>query len=208
MLLVSKVKYLYLLVLIFYSFFFVCFRPRPKLSSLFIMGSNPELFSYSTKKNKYNLIPPGNNISVGKSFLLKDNENWYQIIQLSFWGKEYLNLQFLNKQLNITDINIKSIKSNNYALGKFEGEDIVYSCMKNSNDFKYSFTWGKVVESLDIDHWIKVYIHNLNLVFYSFKPRNYECYVVITPNTNFFENSEFEINKKIFDNFIYELDLL
>ena len=204
MLLVSKVKYLYLLVLIFYTIIFVFFRPRPKLSSLFIKGSKLELLNHNKKSNKYNVVHPTNNISVGKIFLLKDNKNWYQIIQLSLWRKEYLDLQFLNNQLNIKDVDIKSIKNNNYALGTLEGEEIVYSCMKNSNEFQYSSSWGKVVDSLDIDYWLKVYIHNLNLVFYSFKPKNYECYVVITSNTNFFKNSKFEINKKIFNNFIYE----
>ena len=81
--------------------------------------------------------PPTNKVNVGKSFLIKDNENWYQVIQLSFWRKEYLNLDFLNSQLNITDINVKSINSNNYALGTLQGEEIVYSCMKNSNEFNY-----------------------------------------------------------------------
>ena len=75
--------------------------------------------------------------------------------------------------------------------------------MKNSNKFKYNIP-EKIVDSFNIKYWVKVYLNNLNLVFYSFKPRNYECYVVITSNTNFFENSDFEINKKIFKKFIYE----
>ena len=202
--LISKFKYLHVFILTLFAVFFVFFRPRPKLKSLLIKGSNTELSNQNTKMNIYKVIPPTNKISVGKSFLLKDNENWYQIIQLSFWREDYLNLEFLNKQLNIKDINIQSIKSNNYALGTFHGEEIAFSCMKNSDEFQYSSIWGKVPESLDIFHWKKVYIYNLNLLFYSFKPRNYECYVVITPNTNFFKNSRFEINKKIFNNFIYE----
>ena len=76
--------------------------------------------------------------------------------------------------------------------------------MKNSTNFNYGNSSGRVVESLDINHWKNVYFDNLNLVFSSFKPRNYECYVVITTNLNFFENSGFEINKKIFNKFIYE----
>ena len=72
--LVSKVKYLYVLILIFYTYFFVFFRPRPNLSSLFIKGSNYELLNHNTKKIKYSVIPPSNSISVGKSFLLKDSE--------------------------------------------------------------------------------------------------------------------------------------
>ena len=76
--------------------------------------------------------------------------------------------------------------------------------MKNANEFYYSIFHGIIKDSLDINHWIKEYIKNLNFIFYSFRPRNYECYLVLTPNTNFFENSEFEINKKIFKKFIYE----
>jgi len=202
--LISKFKYLYLFILTIYAVFFVFFRPIPKLKSLLIKGSNTELSKQNAKNNMYDVISPTNKISVGKSFLLKDNKYWYQIIQLSFWREDYLNLQFLNKQLNINGINIQTIKSNNYALGTFHGEEIAFSCMKNSDEFQYSSSLRKVPESLDINHWKKVYIYNLKLVFYSFKPRNYECYVVITPNTNFFENSKFEINKKIFNNFIYE----
>ena len=202
--LVSKVKYLYVLILIFYTFFFAFYRPRPKLSSLFIKGSNSEFLNHNTKKNKYNVIPPSNNISLGKSFLIKDNKNWYYVIQLSFWRKEYLNLNFLRSQLKITDLKVKSINGNNYASGTLQGEEIVYSCMKNSSEFYYSSSHGIVLDSLDIKHWIKVYIKNLNFVFYSFKPKNYECYVVLTQDKNFFENSKFEINKKIFNNFNYE----
>ena len=76
--------------------------------------------------------------------------------------------------------------------------------MENSGNFHYSILPGKAVDSLDFLHWKKVFMNNLNLVFYSFKPRNYECYVVITSNTNFFKNSDFEINKKIFDKFSYK----
>ena len=75
--------------------------------------------------------------------------------------------------------------------------------MKNSNEFYYRIPI-KVADSFDINYWKNIYIHNLNLIFYSFKPKNYECYVVITTNTNFFKHSDFEINKKIFDKFIYE----
>ena len=51
------------------------------------------------------------------------------------------------------------------------------------NEFNYSIP-KKAVDSFDINYWMDVYIKNLNLVFYSFKPRNYECYVVLTTNLN------------------------
>ena len=201
--LIIKFKFLYVLILIFYGFFLVFLRPRPKLNSFFVKESDSKISNYKTK-NDINIInPPTNKVNVGKSFSIKDNENWFQVIQLSFWREEYLNLDFLNNQLKITDINVKSINNNNYASGKFQGEDIVYSCMKNLIKFQYSIP-EKIVDSFNIKHWVKVYLNNLNFVFYSFKPRNYECYVVITSNTNFFENSDFEINKKIFKKFIYD----
>ena len=56
--------------------------------------------------------------------------------------------------------------------------------MKNSNEFNY-IPPEKIVDSFDINHWLKVYINNLNLVFYSFRPKNYECYLVLTNNINF-----------------------
>ena len=202
--LTNKVIYLYALILILYTFIYVFFKPRPKLNSLFIKDSNPSLFNYIPKNNIFKIKSPSNKVSVGKSFFIKDNENWYQVIQLSFWKKEFLGLSFLNRQLNIIDINVKSINSNNYALGKVQEKEIVYACMENSGNFHYRILPGKAVDSLDFLHWKKVFMNNLNLVFYSFKPRNYECYVVITNNTNFFANSEFDIDKKIFNNFIYK----
>ena len=121
----SKVAYLYALILILYPFFYIFLRPRPQLRSFFVKGSNTEFNNHNTKNNINIFNPPSNKVNVGKSFFIKDNENWYRIIQFSFWGKEYLNLDFLNNQLNITDINIKRIKNNNYALGKVQEKEIV-----------------------------------------------------------------------------------
>ena len=201
--LISKIKYLYGFTLIIFILFYVFFKPRPKLSTFFVNRSDPELFNNNSKNNKFSINPPNNRINVGESFLIKDNENWYRVIQLSFWRKKYFNLDFLNNQLNISDINVKSINNNNYASGTLQGEEIVYSCMRNSNEFNYTIK-GKVVDSFDINHWKKVYFNNLNLVFYSFKPSNYECYVVLTPNINFFENYEFKTNENIFNRFNYK----
>ena len=201
----SKVTYLYALILIFYAFFYVFLRPRPKLNSFFVKGSNTEFNNHNTK-NKVNIFnPPTNKVSVGKTFLIKGDNSWYQVIQISFWRKDYFNLGFLNNQLKITDIEVNSISNNkNYAIGTLQGEKIAYSCMENSNNFNYRIPPPKAVDSFDINHWRKVYIKNLNLVFYSFKPKNYECYVVLTPNISFFEDSDYTINQKIFNKFIYE----
>ena len=203
MVLISKVRCLYAVILIIFSLLYAFSRPRPKLNSIHIKGNSTELFNQYSEINLTNSNSPNNKVSVGESFLIKDNDSWYQVIQLSFWRKEYLNLDFINSQLNITNIDVKSINSNNYALGKFQGEGITYSCMENSKNFNY-FIPPKLAYSFDFNNWLDVYIKNLNLVFYSFKPRNYECFVVITPNINFFKNSEFEINKKIFTKIIYE----
>ena len=202
--LINKFKFLYAFILILFTVFYALLKPKPKSNYLLVEGASKELFGHNSKIDLYTINPPNNKISVGESFFIKDNENWYQIIQLSFWRKEYFNLDFLNSQLNISDINVKSVSSNNYALGRLKGEEIVYSCMKNSNNFNYGISSGRVVDSFEINHWKKVYLDNLNLVFYSFKPRNYECYVVLTTDINFFENSGFDINKKIFNKFIYE----
>lgn len=204
--LISKFKYLYLFILIIYTVFYAFFKAKPQLKSITIKESSTRLFSQTSKNNllRKKLDPLNNRINVGKSFFIQDKQNWYQVIQLSFWKKEYFNLDFLNNQLNINDINIKRINNNNYALGTLQGEKIVYSCMKNSKSFIYRTFPKRVVNSFEIHHWKTVFINNINLVFYSFKPRNYECYVVITPHTNFFDNSEFYIDKKIFNNFIYK----
>ena len=186
--LTKKVIYLHALILILYTLIYVFFKPRPKLKSFFIKSSDPVLFNHITKNNTFKIKSPNNKINLRKNFFIKDNENWYQVIQLSFWRKEFLSLDFLNTQLNITDINVKSIDSNNYAVGKFQRELIAYSCMENSIQFNYNIPINKV-KSFDLNHWRKVYIKNLNFVFFSFKPENHECYLVLTPNINFFENS-------------------
>jgi len=202
--LINQSRYLYAFILILFTVSYVLLKPKPKLNYLFIKGASKGLFNHNSKQDTYNINPPNNRVSVGESFFIKDNENWYQIIQLSFWRKEHLNLNFLNRHLNISDIKVKSVSTNDYALGRFKGEEIAYSCMKNSNNFNYGISSERVVDSLDINHWKKVYLDNLNLVFYSFKPRNYECYVVLTTNINFFEDSDYTINQKIFNKFIYE----
>ena len=201
--LVSKVQCFYVLILILFTCFYVFLRPRPKLNSFSIKESNIALSNYKIKNNISIFNPSTNKVNVGKIFSIKDNENWYQVIQLSFWRKEYLNLDFINNQLNISDINVKSINSNNYALGILQGEEIAFSCMKNPNQFKYTIP-KKKVDSLDINYWMGVYIKNLNLIFNSFKPKNYQCYLVFTTDKNFFKNSDIYIKKKIFDKFIYE----
>ena len=52
-------------------------------------------------------------------------------------AKKYLSLNFLNNQLKIFDIDLKITNNNNYVLGTLQGEKIVYSCIKNSNEFNY-----------------------------------------------------------------------
>ena len=200
--LIKKIKYLYLLLIFVFSVLYVFSRPRPKLKSLYIDENSAE-FNHNSKINIKSLEHPNNKVSIGYIFSIKENDSWYQVIQLSFWRKEYLNLQFLDDQLNITNVDLRIINDNNYAAGTFQGQDIVYSCMKDSGSFNYRLSKPKVVDSFDFNHWKKIYINNLDLVFYSFKPKNYECYVVLTSDTNFFENSAFEINKKIFNKFIY-----
>ena len=201
--LIKKIKYLYLLLIFVFSVLYVFSRPRPKLNSLYIDENSAEV-NHNSKINIKSLDHPNNKVSIGYIFSINENDSWYKVIQLSFWRKEYLNLQFLNDQLNITNVDLRFINDNNYATGTFQGQDIVYSCMKDSGSFNYRLSKPKVVDSFDINHWKKIYINNLDLVFYSFKPKNYECYVVLTSDTNFFENSVFEINKKIFKKFIYK----
>ena len=62
MLLVSKVKYLYISILISYTLLFVFFRPKPKLKSLFIKGINSELINHNKAflPQLCGFKPPGN----------------------------------------------------------------------------------------------------------------------------------------------------
>ena len=125
--LINKFKFLYAFILILFTVFYALLKPKPKSNYLLVEGASKVLFGDNSKIYSYTINPPNNKISVGESFFIKDNENWYQIIQLSFWRKEYFNLDFLNSQLNISDINVKSVSSNNYALGRLKGEEIVLS---------------------------------------------------------------------------------
>ena len=76
--------------------------------------------------------------------------------------------------------------------------------MQNEKKFNYTFIPEKITKANDLNHWLRTFIKNINFVFYSFKPINYECMLVITSNTELFESSEKKIKEIIFSKFIYE----
>ena len=73
--LIIKFKFIYVLILIFYGFFLVFLRPRPKLNSFSVKESDSKISNYKTKNDMYIINPPTNKVNVGKSFSIKDNEN-------------------------------------------------------------------------------------------------------------------------------------
>ena len=49
-------------------------------------------------------------------FMHPGDDNWYEIRQVSFWRRDYAKIDFVEKQLNINDLNIKkSLYDNNLA---------------------------------------------------------------------------------------------
>ena len=66
-----------------------------------------------------------------------------------------------------------------------KNENITYACMENSKNFHHNYARKNYPNANDFKYWIKVFIKNINFVFYAFKPFNYECLLVITSNLNF-----------------------
>ena len=197
------INYLYTLVLILSLFIFFRYRVKPNLKEIFIRDKNSKLHINDSKKNINHLTSPDNRVNVGKQFFIKDNIYWYKVIQLSFWRSEYFNLNFVEKQLKINRKEVRKLNNNNFALGTLENEKISYSCMQNPQNFHNAFIIEKIIKANDLQHWLGVFISNIDLIFLSFKPSNYECLLVITSDPNFFEKQHKEINEIIFSKFIY-----
>ena len=200
----SSVKYLYFFFLILFAFLFFNYEVKPDLKKIFLNENYKDFYSSNSEKYFSSLKSPDNRVSVGKEYYFKDDKYWYQLIQLSFWRKEYFNLSFVNKQLKIKFVKKKFLDKNNFAFGTKQNDNLTYSCMLNEKEFHYTITPEKIIDANDLNHWLKTFLKNINYVVYSFKPKNYECLLIITSNTKFFESSEKDINEIIFSKFIYD----
>ena len=198
-------KNIYILLIVFFTFTYINYREKPSIKKLtLVRNSSDEQPVINSPQYLKTLMPLDNRLNVGKSFLLHYEDYWYSVYQLSFWRREYAELYFLQDKLGIKDPEIRNFKNNNYAFGIFEDKRIAHACIENANMFFYDISFGKVPNANNLKHWIEVFIKNINYILYAFKPSNYECLLVITPNLKFFEYSEKEINKIIFSQFIYE----
>ena len=200
----NGIKFLYIFTLISFTFVFFKFKAKPNLKEINLIQKNLEAKNSNPIINKNILNSLDNRVNVGKSFLFIDDKYWYQVIQLSFWRREYLEFNLIEKKLDINNVKVKNLSNNNFALGTFKNKNIAYACMQNAVKFNYNFAQEKIMEADDFDYWIRVFLRNLNWIFYSFKPNNYECLLVITPNLEFFKSPDSQINKIIFKKFNYE----
>ena len=201
----SKViKFLYIFALITFTIVFFKFKAKPNLKEIYLSQKNLEFYNSDPIISKNILNSLDNRVNVGKSFLFIDDKYWYQVIQLSFWRKEYMNLNLIEKKSEINKGKVKKLSNNSFALGTFKNKNVTYACMQSAIKFNHNLSPEKAISAYDLDHWQKVFLRNLNFIFYSFKPNNYECLLVITPNLEFFISPESEINNIIFDKFNYD----
>lgn len=199
-----NINFVYLSSVILFLFLNYSFRSKPNLGEISLIEKSTNLLNNNEIINLENLDSPNNRISLGKNFLIHDNKNWYKVLQISLWKKKYLNLYFVNKYLRINDFEVQNLNNNNFALGTYQNENIVYACMKDSKNFLFDVSYKKIIKSSDLVFWGRTFINNIIQLIYSFTPRNYECLLVITSDTKFFQSSEKKINKIIFNKFLYE----
>ena len=96
--------------------------------------------------------------------------------------------------------------NNNYALGTFNNQKIVYACLDSNHNFYYDLFYGEVPRAGDLKHWQGVFIKEIKRVIFSFKPDNYQCLLVFTSNKDFFKDSELGKRNLIFNKFLYSLE--
>ena len=94
------------------------------------------------------------------------------------------------------------VNNNNYALGTFKNEKIVYACLDRSDNFYYDFLHDEVRRAGDLKYWKGIFIKEIKHAIFSFKPNNYECLLVFTSNKDFFKDSEEEKRNLIFNKII------
>jgi len=201
-----KTEYMYFFCMILFFVFYFSLKVKPRLSSLNLDGLNAEDYTLYSKKDLLDFNLTDRRINIGDTVAFRDRTHWYQVYFLSFWRKEYLNLNIIKKSLLVDDLNIQAANSSNYALGNFDNEQIVFACLNSTNNFYYNIGHYSVPRANDLNYWQKVFINNIENVIYKFKPNNYYCLLIFTSNRNFFENSEEDKRESIFNKFVYSLE--
>ena len=199
----SKINYLFLFSIVIFSIFYFYYKPKPKLSNIVLKDEISILNSGIFENGLIDYGTTDNRVNIGKYYFFRDNIHWYHVNHLSFWSNESLDLNLIDKLSKNKNFEIKNLDSNNYAQVTYKGEKVVYACIKRTGDFYYKFNHKNIIRTTDFYYWKKIFIHNIMLVFNSFKPRNSECLLVITSNINLFEKEENKIKKLILNKFIY-----
>ena len=196
-------NYLYVFSLFIFIFIHTFLKPKPNFNEISLKYKSSDLVNEDLKKNLNVLNSPDRRFNIGNNFFINDGENWYVISQFSFWDKRFLQLGFIDKQLKIINLEVKKKGNSNYALATYNNENVAYACIEDSKNFFYDIYHDYIPEAKDINHWKKVFLRNIKTVIFLFKPKNYECFFVLTSNIKFFEGADQEINNLIFEKFNY-----
>lgn len=198
-----KAKYLYFFSLTIYILIFLFYYPKPELKNVSLTDSNLLIDNKKIKGKFKKLNYFDNRIIAGNYFQFKKGEHWYQILPIVFWHRDYATLKLIDKDLKINNLITIGVSNNNFAKGKLNKESIVYSCMKSDEIYYYDVGFKNIPSNKDFKYWRGILFKNLKLVFYKFKPQNYDCLLVITSNQKFFNKSEKSMREFIYKKFTY-----
>ena len=198
-----KAKYLYFFSLTIYILIFLFYYPKPELKNVSLTDSNLLIDNKKIKEKFKKLNYFDNRIIAGNYFQFKKGEHWYQILPIVFWHRDYATLKLIDKDLKINNLITIGVSNNNFAKGKLNKESIVYSCMKSDEIYYYDVGFKTIPSNKDFKYWRGILFKNLKLVFYKFKPQNYDCLLVITSNQKFFNKSEKSMREFIYKTFTY-----
>ena len=201
--LTSKIHYLYFSLIVIFSILNFFYNPKPILRNMVLKDQYRILDQTKSNIDSIEIFSNDNKVNIGKPFILRDKNHWYQINLLSFWGKEFLNLNLIDKIFKGNDFDIKTRNNNNFAQVTYKDEKIVYACIKDSETFFYKTNYSEIKNTYNFKYWKEVLTKNIRFIFYSFKPSNYECLFVITSDSDLFDMGKEELNVKILSKFIY-----
>ena len=201
---IRRINFIYILVIILSFLSFNVTQIKPKLEEIEQKEKRYYLNNISKRKNiktKFNI--DNNKVKIGEGFYIYDDSFWYWIIPVAFWKKSYLDLTFFENYLQIYHEGLKSVDKNNFAFGILNDKKVAYACMEKKFNFYYDFSRVNKPNNLDLKYWKNVFFTNIGDVLFNFKPKNYQCLIIITSNINFFERLDDEKNKLFISKFIF-----
>ena len=199
-------RYFFIMCLILFAIFFTNNKDKYRTRKIGINYNNSNLYRLNPVKKPFDFESSDSRVRLGKTFLIKDDNYWYQIYLLTFWREEFLNLGIIDDFFSNNKTKIKIVDASNYGLRHLNNDKIVYACLKDANKFYYHISHSKFLDSSDYDYWKKIYMKNIRSLIYKFKPTNYECLLVITSNKEFFEVGQKDARNLLLDKFTYSSD--